>query len=125
TTAIASTGLGVAWIGLGLGHLVMLRDLGPHGRLAALTVLIAVFAADTIAYFTGRLLGRHKLVPTLSPGKTWEGFVAGVVAAGFVAFVALYKQHFLSIPESIVLGPVVAVASGPGRLLGPGVQPAL
>ena len=116
TTAVASTVLGVAWIGLGLGHLVMLRDLGPHGRLAALTVLIAVFAADTIAYFTGRLLGRHKLVPTLSPGKTWEGFVAGVVAAVFVAFVALYKQHFLSIPESIVLGFVIAIASALGDL---------
>jgi len=116
TTAIASTVLGVAWIGLGLGHLVMLRDLGPHGRLAALTVLIAVFAADTIAYFTGRLLGRHKLVPTLSPGKTWEGFVAGVAAAVFVAFVALYKQHFLSIPESIVLGFVIAIAGALGDL---------
>ena len=116
TTAISSTVLGVAWIGLGLGHVLMLRDLGANGRLAVFTVLLAVFAADTIAYFTGRLIGRHKLVPTLSPGKTWEGFVAGVIAAVFVAFVALYKQDFLSIPESIVLGLVVAFAGALGDL---------
>jgi phosphatidate cytidylyltransferase len=117
TAAISSTVLGVTWIGLGLGHVVMLReDLGKNGRLAALTVLLAVFASDTIAYFTGRLIGRHKLVPTLSPGKTWEGFVAGVVAAVFVAFVALYKQDFLSIAASIVLGLVVALAGVLGDL---------
>jgi len=116
TAAIGSTVLGVAWIGLGLGHVLMLRDLGPNGRLAAMTVLIAVFASDTIAYFTGRLVGRHKLVPSISPGKTWEGFVAGVAASVFVAFVALYKQHFLSIPASIVLGFVVAFAGALGDL---------
>jgi phosphatidate cytidylyltransferase len=116
TAAISSTVLGVAWIGLGLGHVLMLRDLGENGRLAVFTVLLAVFAADTIAYFTGRLIGRHKLVPTLSPGKTWEGLVAGVVASVFVAFVALYKQHFLSIPASIVLGLVVAFAGALGDL---------
>jgi phosphatidate cytidylyltransferase len=117
TAAISSTVLGVAWIGLGLGHVVMLRDdLGENGRLAVLTVLLAVFASDTIAYFTGRLIGRHKLVPTLSPGKTWEGFVAGVAAAVFVAFVALYKQDFLSIPASIALGLVVAFAGALGDL---------
>jgi phosphatidate cytidylyltransferase len=116
TAAISSTVLGVGWIGLGLGHVLMLRDLEPKGRLAALTVLIAVFAADTIAYFTGRLIGRHKLVPTLSPGKTWEGLVAGVVAAVFVAFVALYRQDFLSIAASIVLGFVIAFAGVLGDL---------
>jgi phosphatidate cytidylyltransferase len=116
TAAISSTVLGVGWIGLGLGHVLMLRNLGKDGRLAVFTVLLAVFAADTIAYFTGRLIGRHKLVPTLSPGKTWEGLVAGVVAAVFVSFVALYKQHFLSIAASIVLGFVVAFAGVIGDL---------
>jgi phosphatidate cytidylyltransferase len=116
TAAIGSTVVGVAWIALGLGHLLLLRDLEPKGRLAAFTVLIAVFTADTLAYFSGRLVGRHKLVPTLSPGKTWEGFVAGVAAAVFVTFVALYKQHFLSIPASIVLGFVIAFACVIGDL---------
>ena len=49
------------------------------------TVLLAVFADDTAAYFVGRIVGRHKLAPTISPGKTWEGFVAGSAAAIFVS----------------------------------------
>jgi phosphatidate cytidylyltransferase len=81
--ALASTVLGVAWIALGLGHIVLLRDIEVHGLLAVLTVLLSVFAADTVAYFAGRLFGRHKLAPVLSPGKTWEGFVAGSAAAVF------------------------------------------
>ena len=87
-----------------------------HGRLAVFTLLIAVFAADTSAYLVGRLLGRHKLAPALSPGKTWEGFVAGTAAAIAVAFFALYEQDFLSIPQSILLGAAIALAGAAGDL---------
>ena len=80
TVAIGSTVLGAGWVGLGLAHIILLRDVSVHGRLAVFTVLLAVFAADTLAYFGGRLLGRHKLAPVISPGKTWEGFVLGVLA---------------------------------------------
>ena len=116
TVTMSATILGVAWIGLGLGHLLLLRDVPEHGRLAVFTVLIAVFADDTAAYLIGRLVGRHKLAPSLSPGKTWEGFVAGTVAAIAVAFFALYEQDFLTIPESIVLGAAVALAGAAGDL---------
>ncbi|HSC90461.1 MAG TPA: phosphatidate cytidylyltransferase [Gaiellaceae bacterium] len=117
TVAIGATLLGVAWIGFGLGHLVLLRDT-EEGRLALYTVLIAVFAADTLAFFAGRLLGRHKLAPTMSPGKTWEGFVAGTLAAVAVAFFALYEDRatYLSIPQALVLGLVVALAEAAGDL---------
>ena len=59
----------------------------PRGRPAAciFTVLIAVFADDTAAYFVGRTIGRHKMAPTISPGKSWEGFVGGTLAAIAVA----------------------------------------
>jgi phosphatidate cytidylyltransferase len=116
TVTMSTTLMGVAWIALGLGHLLLLRDVPEHGRLAVFTVLLAVFADDTAAYLVGRLLGRHKLAPSLSPGKTWEGFVAGTLAAIAVAFFALYEQDFLSIPESIVLGAAVALAGAAGDL---------
>jgi phosphatidate cytidylyltransferase len=116
TVTMSTTVLGTAWIALGLGHLILLRDVPEHGRLAVFTVLLAVFADDTAAYLVGRLLGRHKLAPSLSPGKTWEGFVAGTAAAIVVAFFALYEQDFLSIPESIVLGAAVALAGAAGDL---------
>ncbi|HEY2935828.1 MAG TPA: CDP-archaeol synthase [Gaiellaceae bacterium] len=116
TVAVSSTVLGAAWLGFGLGSILLLRDVGVHGDLLALTVVLAVWAADTFAYFVGRLIGRHKLAPVLSPGKTWEGFVAGVVAAVFVTFVALYHQNVLSIGESVVLGFAVALAEAAGDL---------
>ena len=99
TVTMSVTVMGVAWIALGLGHLILLRDVPEHGRLAVFTVLLAVFADDTAAYLVGRVIGRHKLAPSLSPGKTWEGFVAGTIAAIAVAFFALYEQDFLTHPR--------------------------
>jgi phosphatidate cytidylyltransferase len=108
--------MGAVWVGGGLSFLLLLRGLPQHSRLVLYTVLIAVWAGDTCAYLGGRLLGRHKMAPSTSPGKTWEGFVCGTAATVFVAFVALYKQHFLSIPQSITLGVVLAVAGPLGDL---------
>ena len=116
TVAVSGTLLGAVWIGLGLGFLILLRELPDHGRLLAFTVLLAVWAGDTFAYFGGRLLGRHRMAPTTSPKKTWEGFVFGTAATIFVAFIALYKQHFLTIPQSVLLGVVIAVAAPLGDL---------
>ena len=57
TVAVGTTVLGTAWIGFGLGFVLLLRDIPEHGRLASFTVLIAVFAGDTLAYAVGRTLG--------------------------------------------------------------------
>jgi len=119
TIAISATVLGAAWIGLGLAHVLLLRDLPVNGKDSALpifTVLLAVFAGDIAAFFGGRLLGRHKLAPAISPGKTWEGLVAGTAATVFVAFVALYKQDYVSIGQSLILGAAIAVAGPVGDL---------
>jgi len=116
TIAISGTVLGAVWIGLGLGFVILLRELPSHGRLAVVTLLLAVWAGDTFAYAGGRVVGRHKMAPHTSPGKTWEGFVFGTAATIFVTFVALYKQHFLSISQSIVLGVVLALAAPLGDL---------
>ena len=118
TVAVATTVLGAAWIGVGLGHVLLLREIEPgdDGRLAVFAVLLAVFASDTIAYFAGRLVGRHKLVPTLSPGKTWEGLVAGTIVAVLVPFFALYDSGFVDGWRSLVLGITIAVAAPAGDL---------
>ena len=114
--SVASTVLGAAWIGLGLAHMILIREIPEHGTLAAFTVLLAVFASDTAAYVTGRLFGRHKLAPRTSPGKTWEGLVAGTIAAVLVPFFALYEEGFLDVPESLVLGGAIALAAPIGDL---------
>jgi phosphatidate cytidylyltransferase len=114
--SIAATVLGGAWIGLGIAHMILIREIPEHGTLAAFTVLLAVFAADTAAYVAGRLIGRHKLAPRTSPGKTWEGLAAGTIAAVLVPFFALYEEGFLDVTQSLVLGGAIAVAAPMGDL---------
>jgi phosphatidate cytidylyltransferase len=118
TAAVGSTVLGAAWIGLGLGSLLVLREMHDHGRLIAFTVVVTVFVADTVAYLAGRAFGRHKLAPRLSPKKTWEGLIAGAIAGIFTTFVALYdtRDSYLSIPQSVVLGAGVVAAAVVGDL---------
>jgi phosphatidate cytidylyltransferase len=124
TITIAATALGTAWIGFGLAYLLLLRDSPDHGRLATFTVLLAVWAGDIGAFFAGRLIGRHKLAPALSPGKTWEGFAFGTICTVFVAFVALYddRHSYLSLGQAVVLGLVVAVAGPLGDLFESGIK---
>jgi phosphatidate cytidylyltransferase len=116
TASISVTLLGVMWIAGGLAFLMLLRDIPENGRLIVFTTLLAVFVDDTAAFFVGRAIGRHKMAPRISPGKSWEGFVGGTVAAMAVAFFALYDQGYLSNWEALALGAVVAAASTVGDL---------
>lgn len=118
TASFGATVLGVVWVGAGIGCLLLVRDIADFGFWAVMAVLFTVFAADTGAYFVGRALGRHKMAPAISPGKSWEGFVGGVAAAVLTAFLVLYRDsgEFLSIPESLVLGAAIALASVLGDL---------
>jgi phosphatidate cytidylyltransferase len=120
--SVGATVLGAGWIGLGIAHMLLIRDIPEYGRLAAFTVLLAVFANDTAAFFAGRLFGRHKLAPAVSPGKTWEGFVAGSAACVFVTFVALYDTDYVTGWRSLVLGGVIALAGAIGDLFESGVK---
>lgn len=116
TAGFGVTMLGVAWVAGGLGFLILLRDLPEHGRLLLFTVLLAVFAGDTAAFVVGRTLGRHRMAPAISPGKTWEGFAGGTVAAIAVSFFALYEQEVITPWESVWLGLAVAAAAAAGDL---------
>src|SRR5262249_62318964 len=71
---------------------------------------------ETVAYLVGRAVGRPKFSPAISPAKTWEGFLAGTAGGIFAMFVALYDDRatYLSIPQAIALGAVVAVPAAPG-----------
>lgn len=118
TTSFGVTVLGVVWVGAGLGFLLLIRDIPDFGFWAVVAVLFTVFAADTGAFFVGRTLGRHKMAPAISPAKSWEGLVGGLVAAIVMAFVILYKDRgdFLTIPETLALGAAIALASVLGDL---------
>lgn len=75
--------------------------------------LVIVWVADIAAYFCGRAFGRHKLAPTISPGKTWEGAlgaVLGVLVVGVLIFASLRPDH-VSLSHLLILLPVLAVVT--------------
>ena len=113
--SIALTVLGLAWIGLAFAHAVLLREL-PHGDGIVVDVLVGTFIGDTGAMLGGRLFGRRRMSPVISPNKTWEGlgigFVTGVAA---VWFAGLY-QDWLSGTDALILGAAVAAAAPVGDL---------
>jgi phosphatidate cytidylyltransferase len=80
----AWTVAGILYVGWLLSYLVALRGL-DDGRNWLLFALFVTFGSDTTAFFIGRALGRHYLAPQISPGKTWEGFIGGVLGAIIVS----------------------------------------
>jgi phosphatidate cytidylyltransferase len=112
---VSVTMLGLAWIGLGWAHGVMLRDL-PHGDGIVLSILVGTFVGDSGAYFGGRLFGMRKLAPSISPNKTVEGLVAGfVTGVAAVWFAGLYEE-WLSGVQALVLGAAISAAAPLGDL---------
>ena len=89
---------------MALAYLLRAPDLGP---VWVLLLFAVVAAADVGAYFTGRRFGRLRLAPRISPGKTWEGLIGGLVC---VAFVALAAAWYLGAPPAWLLGLALAVA---------------
>lgn len=108
----------VAYVGLLGSNLVTLRELDDDGHWLLLA-LLATWLTDTAAYAVGKLIGRHKMAPKLSPGKTWEGTIGGLVG-GLAAVVALNWPLDLPMDygEAAVLGlvlPIVAVLADLGE----------
>jgi len=114
---IASSGatiLGVLYVVFLGGHLVALRT-GFEEHLSAHLLsffFLVLMGSDTGAYYVGRAIGKHKLAPTISPGKTWEGVVGGVLAALALAAVAHF-WFFRELPLKWAL-PLAAVMAALG-----------
>ena len=122
---ISSTIFGVLYVGWLGSHFVLLRELPRLGGLdyemGARFVFLAVlltWACDSGAYFVGRAWGRHPLLPRVSPKKTWEGAAGGVTFAIVAAIIAQNTfASYLSLPVSIALGLLAAVAGITGDLV--------
>ena len=110
--------VGILYAGWLLGHLVALRGL-EDGRNWVFFALFITFASDTAAFFVGRALGRHKLAPAISPGKTWEGAIGGVLGAIIVSLFFTLNTTFvlpLSWGQAVILGLLVSIFGQLGDL---------
>jgi phosphatidate cytidylyltransferase len=115
TVAIGGTLLGIYWIGFAFSHVELLREL-PHGDGVLIDVLVGTFVGDTAAYAGGRLFGRRQLAPHISPGKTVEGLVCGMLGAVLAVFIAGLYQTWLTQGNALLLGLAVAVLGPLGDL---------
>jgi len=112
----ATTVFGAMYVGFLLAHLVLIRQL-DHGTELVLAVILGVWANDVLAYLVGSTTGRHKMAPTVSPNKSWEGLAAGVVGTVLVwigfSFVADLE---IRLPLLALVGVVLAFAGVLGDL---------
>ena len=114
---IAATMLGTIWIGFALAHAVLLREL-PHGGGLLLDTLIGTFVGDTAAYFGGRAWGRAQLAPRISPNKTVEGLVSGIIGGTFAfwLFGLGYQHEWFHGTDRLIIGLSVALVAPLGDL---------
>jgi len=88
---------GIFYVSFLFAHMILLRTL-PDGRFWTLFLLIVVWATDIFAFLTGKILGKRKLIPILSPNKTVEGFLGGFIGgyfAGVVFYLIFLKSYSL------------------------------
>lgn len=127
-TKVFSTGFGTFYISLFMGTLLCLRaDFGVFGVLLS---FVCAWLTDTGAYFTGKFLGKHKLIPHVSPKKTVEGAIGGVVFAAVAAviYLSIAKKCGMEYSENIsylaiaILGLVTSVLSQLGDLIASAIK---
>lgn len=106
----------IAWP---LGFLIRIRGMQvgmDPGSWLLLTFLLSIWANDSLAFFIGKSLGKHKLAPAISPAKTWEGAIAGFLG-GTAAFMFVGSWWGLQTYHSLILGALVAVSAELGDLV--------
>jgi phosphatidate cytidylyltransferase len=92
----AWTIVGALYVGWMLSYWLNLRGL-EYGRNWVYLAMLTTFANDTGAYFVGRAMGKHKLAPAISPAKTWEGAIGGLVSAVLAAIVIAMVLELISV----------------------------
>jgi CDP-diglyceride synthetase len=116
----ASTLFVFCWIGVfgSYGALLLDPSLFPsrHGIAFLLGAVIAGVACDVGALAVGATMGSHPLAPSVSPNKTWEGVIGGLVASVLASVVVVHLIHPWTLPKAAALGVVVAVVSPVGDL---------
>jgi phosphatidate cytidylyltransferase len=110
--------LGALYVGYGFHAMFEVRNAETHGLLATFLAFGSIWASDIGAYFCGKAFGKNKLWPSISPNKTIEGSLGGVLLSLIVAVVfALIYPDVISIGRALYIGFVAAVAGQVGDLI--------
>lgn len=122
--------VGFLYIPYMLLHILLIRQELAHGKVLVWLVLLIAFGSDTFAYFAGVTLGKHKLAPILSPKKTIEGAIGGVLGSMVICLlygVFLESRGYLNLPKLAyfslaVLGILGSLFSQIGDLVGSAIK---
>jgi undecaprenyl diphosphate synthase len=112
---MAMTGFGVIWVALGFAYVLLIRQLN-HGMELTIMLLACTMVNDTFAYFVGRAFGRNKLAPRISPGKTIEGAIGGIVGSIVAALIVKIYSPWLTWGQALIFGLVIGVVGQCGDL---------
>lgn len=108
-TALLHNLFGVFFIGWSLSHLVLLRNL-PEGKWYILFLCAIVWVGDTLAMYVGKTIGRHKMSQSISPGKTWEGSLGGLIGGLITAVTSSsYLVPQLSLRQCLLLALLLSI----------------
>jgi phosphatidate cytidylyltransferase len=114
---VAPLWIAAFYITLGFYYILETRSL-DNGFIWTLIVLFCTWASDSGAYFTGRWVGKTKLWPVISPKKTVEGSIGGIVwSIGIAIGFAFFYPDLLSFPKAITLGLFIAIVGQLGDLI--------
>jgi len=119
---IATTFFAAVFVGLAMAYFIKLQQLGYDGAgghlggYAVLTVFIGVWTCDTLAYFVGSAIGKHKVFPRVSPNKSWEGSISGLIGSLIVLLLIVEAGWLpgLNYFDAVVLGLIAGVAGQVG-----------
>ncbi len=107
---------GLVLVAFPLSYAIRLHGSGTQGPLMLLFAMVIMWVGDTAAYFVGRSMGKHKLVPHLSPNKTWEGTIASFLGS-LIAAVVFARYMTMPLPQLLGMAAVGNVAGQVGDLL--------
>lgn len=121
---LAGTVFGLIYLGWFGAHVVLIHGIPGEGPGLVMLLFVSVILTDTVAFFVGRAIGKHKLAPKASPGKTWEGALAGLIGSvlGMGVLYWLGQDSRLTaipdwtLPRYLYAGAVLSIASQVGDL---------
>lgn len=113
---MAVTAGGVFYVSYFLSFLLIIEFL-HEGPLFILSIIITIWVCDSAAFFFGKVFGKYKFAPTISPNKTWEGAIAGLVFAGMsFMFFGEFFIDSISIHNGLLLGLIIGIFGQAGDL---------